>query len=337
MSSAPTRLRQACDEVHWRVIHGYRRAFRMAGDGPAVLLIHGVGDRSATWLPVMAELARSYQVIVPDLLGHGASDKPRADYSVAGYANGMRDLLGVLGIERVSLVGHSLGGGVAMQFAYQFPERVERLTLVSSGGLGQAVHPALRMVSVPGASLLLSALRFPGARAQTAVVVRALKLLNTDLGLDAPDLIRLADALPDLAARSALVRALRSVVDWRGQAVTMLDRAYLTTGMPTLLVWGARDAVLPVEHARTARSAMPGSRLEIFADAGHFPFHTDAARFVQIINEFMATTEPARWTPEQWRELLRTGRAELDPRLLDPGQPTTSQAELKAASERSAT
>lgn len=93
-----------------RVIHGYRRAYRMAGSGPAILLIHGIGDSSATWADLIPELARNHTVIAPDLLGHGASDKPRADYSVAAYANGIRDLLGVLGIERATLVGHSLGG-----------------------------------------------------------------------------------------------------------------------------------------------------------------------------------------------------------------------------------
>ncbi|WP_142394137.1 alpha/beta fold hydrolase, partial [Mycobacterium avium] len=116
--------------LEFRTIHGYRRAYRIAGSGPAILLIHGIGDNSTTWNTVQAKLAQRFTVIAPDLLGHGQSDKPRADYSVAAYANGMRDLLAVLDIERVTIVGHSLGGGVAMQFAYQFPHLVERLILV---------------------------------------------------------------------------------------------------------------------------------------------------------------------------------------------------------------
>jgi pimeloyl-ACP methyl ester carboxylesterase len=324
-------------EVRAQVVHGYRRVFRIAGQGPPLLLIHGIGDSSTTWLPVMSALARNHLVIAPDLLGHGQSDKPRADYSVAAYANGMRDLLGTLGIDRVSLVGHSLGGGVAMQFAYQFPERTERLALVSTGGVGRGVNPILRAVSIPGADLALAALRLPGARLHTAVVVKALQLLDTGLGKDAPDLLRLVDSLPDAHARSAFIRTLRAVVDWRGQVVTMLDRCYLAKGMPTLLVWGSRDRVLPVDHAHRAHAAMPGSRLEIFAGAGHFPFHAQPERFVAVLEEFLASSKPAHWSLEQWRELLRSGRPIADARSLHDGLRPAPYSDLQAASERSAT
>jgi pimeloyl-ACP methyl ester carboxylesterase len=307
-SEPAAQLRLVSDiEVRSQVIHGYKRVFRIAGEGPPLLLIHGIGDSSSTWLSVMPALARSHLVIAPDLLGHGESDKPRADYSVAAYANGMRDLLGVLGVDRVSLVGHSLGGGVAMQFAYQFPEHTERLVLVGSGGVGRQVTPVLRAVSLPGAALMLSALKFPMARLQTAVVLKLLELLDTGLGRDAHDLTRMVDALPDATARAAFIRTLRAVVDWRGQVVTMLDRCYLTSGMPTLLVWGTRDQVLPIHHGLTAQAAMPGSRLELFEGAGHFPFHADPQRFVDVLEDFLATTAPAEWSREQWRELLRSG------------------------------
>jgi pimeloyl-ACP methyl ester carboxylesterase len=296
----------ADQDLQFRMIHGYRRAFRVAGSGPPLVLIHGIGDSSATWDTVLPALARRHLVIAPDLLGHGRSDKPRADYSVAAYANGVRDLLGVLGISRATLVGHSLGGGVAMQFAYQFPERTERLVLVGSGGAGLSVSPVLRAMTLPGAIAALQWLRMPTARWQLGMVMNLLRLLDTDLGQDAPDLLRTVDALPDATARSAFIRTLRSVVDWRGQVVTMLDRCYLTRGMPTLLVWGSRDAVVPPEHGRRAHEAMPGSRLEIFEGAGHFPFHTDPARFVTALEDFLATTEPATWSAEQWRELLRS-------------------------------
>jgi pimeloyl-ACP methyl ester carboxylesterase len=289
-----------------------------------VVLVHGIGDSSATWEPVMAALGRRHLVIAPDLLGHGSSDKPRADYSVAAYANGIRDLLGVLDVERATLVGHSLGGGVAMQFAYQFPERTERLILVGSGGAGPDVTPVLRAMTLPGAAGLLGLLQLPSARLSVGAVVGALRLLGTDLGRDAPDLLRMVDALPDATARAAFIRTLRAVVDWRGQVVTMLDRCYLTRGMPTLLVWGGRDAVVPVAHAHRAHAAMPGSRLEIFDDAGHFPFHSDAGRFVGLLEEFLSTTEPVHWSPKQWRRLLRS-----------PDAPPTGP--LPAAAERNAT
>ncbi|MFI1400733.1 alpha/beta fold hydrolase [Streptomyces sp. NPDC020681] len=291
----------------YRVVHGHRWAFRMAGRGPAILLIHGIGASSDTWAELIPPLARHYTVIAPDLLGHGSSDKPRGDYSVPAFANGMRDLLEVLDIDRVSPVGHSLGGGVAMQFAYQFPERTERLALVSTGGVGLDVTPALRMASLPGAHLALASLRLPMVRTQTANLIRLLRLLGTELGLEAADLLQLVDTLPDSASRDAFIRTVRAVVDWRGQAVTMLDRCYLTAGMPTLLVWGSCDQVVPAWHAEVAHAAMPGSRLEVFQGAGHFPFHTHPQRFLAVLEDFIATTEPASQSPEKWRELLRSG------------------------------
>ncbi|MFF4587243.1 alpha/beta fold hydrolase [Streptomyces sp. NPDC001388] len=316
----------------YRVVHGYRRAFRMAGQGPALVLIHGIGDSSATWAELIPGLARTHTVIAPDLLGHGASDKPRADYSVAAYANGLRDLLTTLGVESATLVGHSLGGGVAMQFAYQFPERTERLILVSAGGVGREVTPALRLVSLPGAHLALSALRLPGMRLQVGLAVRLMKLLDTDLGQDAPDLLNLVDALPDETSRNAFIRTLRAVVDWRGQVVTMLDRCYLTAGMPTMLLWGDRDSVVPVRHAYGAHEAMPGSRLEIFEGAGHFPFHSDPARFRALVEEFTRTTAPADWSRDHWRALLREGRP-----AVQPGLPGKAARDLREVSRRSAT
>jgi len=327
----PTRLDTRV-QVHERRIHGYRRVFRIAGDGPPLLLIHGIGDSSRTWAEVMPLLAHNHLVIAPDLLGHGESDKPRADYSIAAYANGMRDLLSSLDVDNVTLVGHSLGGGVAMQFAYQFPERTDRLVLVASGGVGRAVSPVLRAATLPGASFAMAGLRIPGAPAAVRRVVRMLERLDTGLGVDAADLNRVVDALPDQTARAAFVRTLRSVVDWRGQVVTMLDRCYLVRGMPTMLAWGSRDSVVPVGHAYKAHAAMPGSRLEIFEGAGHFPFHSDPARFIRVLEDFCATTSPSTWSVEQWRTLLRNGRqaAHLD-------DPAGLGDAFRAESERSAT
>ncbi|WP_375475900.1 alpha/beta fold hydrolase [uncultured Jatrophihabitans sp.] len=319
--------------IESQVIHGYRRVYRIAGAGPPVLLIHGIGDSSATWRTVLPQLARRHLVIAPDLLGHGASAKPRADYSTAAYANGMRDLLGVLGIDRVTLVGHSLGGGVAMQFAYQFPERTERMVLVSSGGAGRHVSPLLRTASLPGAQAALAALRLPGARSAVNAAIWLLERFDTGLGLDAPDLRRVVEALPDATARAAFIRTLRSVVDWRGQVVTMLDRCYLVRGMPTLLIWGDRDSVLPIGHAYQAYAAMPGSRLEVFEGAGHFPFRSDPNRFVDVLEDFLASTQPSEWGVEQWRELLRAGR----PAAVQHTESPRFAETLRAASERSAT
>ena len=294
--------------LQYRTVHGYRRAFRMAGSGPVLLLIHGIGDDSSTWGPLLDDLARDHTVLAPDLLGHGGSDKPRGDYSVAAYANGMRDLLGVLDVDRATLVGHSLGGGVAMQFAYQYPERTERIVLIGAGG----VCP----VREPGPARGLASGR--AARARDAGAARH---AHTDRGGDVgarpprppagprrrgPRPARRRP--PDATSRSAFLRTLRAVVDWRGQVVTMLDRCYLTAGMPTLLLWGSDDMIVPVEHAQLAHDAMPGSELQVFEGAGHFPFHTHPSEVLRAMRTFLAGTAPAHWSAAEWRELLRHGR-----------------------------
>ena len=289
------------------MVHGYRRAFLQAGSGPTVLLIHGIGDSADSWRDVMPDLARDHTVVAPDLLGHGESDKPRADYSIAAYANAMRDLLSVLDIDRVTVVGHSLGGGVAMQFAYQFPERCERLVLVSTGGVSHEVNPMLRFAAAPNADLVLPLLGAPGARLLGKVLFGTLRAMKTGLGRDADQLSRVFDALPDASSRRAFVRTLRAAVDWRGQAITMLDRCYLARDMPTLLLWGDRDAVIPVSHAYQVHAAMPSSQLEVFADTGHFPHQNDPARFVRVFRDFYHGTEACSHSADEWRALLRKG------------------------------
>lgn len=330
-------VRELTPTLQYRTIHGYRRAFRIAGSGPAILLIHGIGDNSTTWETVQPKLAQRFTVIAPDLLGHGKSDKPRADYSVAAYANGMRDLLSVLGVDRVTVVGHSLGGGVAMQFAYQFPQLVDRLILVGAGGVTKDVNVALRFASLPMAGEALALLRLP-------LVLPALELLgrgagavigSTGLGRDIPDVLRILADLPEPTASSAFTRTLRAVVDWRGQVVTMLDRCYLTQSVPVQLIWGRGDSVIPVSHARMAHAAMPGSQLEIFEDSGHFPFHDHPDRFVEVVERFIDTTEPAEHDQEYLRNLLRAGISEAT--ITGPLDTRVAVLDAMGADERSAT
>ncbi len=309
--------------IRFRDIHGYWRAFRMVGSGPPLLLIHGIGDSSATWQDVVPRLAERHTVIAPDLLGHGESARPRADYAVAAYACGMRDLLGVLDVDQVSVVGHSLGGGIAMQFAYQFPERCERLVLVGSGGIGPEVHPLLRAAAAPGAELGLSVAASAPVRAAVRIASPVLRATGgMRLGADFSYVLERYRALSSRTARQAFLRTLRAGVDVRGQVITMLDRCYLAAGLPTLIIWGRRDPVIPVRHATIAHTAMPGSRLEIFERSGHFPHHDDPERFVRIVERFLESTTPADHDPAMWRRLLRggrTGRATtstvLDPHL----------------------
>ncbi|MGH3561142.1 MAG: alpha/beta fold hydrolase [Mycobacterium sp.] len=294
-------------------IHDYRRAYRIAGSGPVILLIHGIGDNSITWATVQARLAERFTVIAPDLLGHGQSEKPHgADYSVAAYANRIRDLLQVLDVDKVTVVGHSLGGGVAMQFAYQFPQLVERLVLVGTGGVTKDVNFLLRWASLPVGGEALALLRVPMVLPALRLAGRTAGLVlgSTRLGHDLPDVLRVLSALPEPSALLAFTRTLRAVVDWHGQMITMLNRCYLTESVPVQIIWGEHDTVVPVGHARMAHEAMPGSWLEIFDDSGHFPFHDDPDRFIDVVENFIDSTEPADYDEDALRELLRIGDAE---------------------------
>jgi pimeloyl-ACP methyl ester carboxylesterase len=289
------------------ILHGHHVRYLMAGSGPPVVLIHGITSTADTWVPAMRGLARTHTVIAPDLLGHGASAKPRGDYSLGAYASGIRDLLAALGHDRVTIVGHSLGGGIALQFAYQFPERTERLVLVSSGGLGREVNLLLRAASLPGAELVLPLL-VPNWLGR---VVDGAGWVGARLGLRAgPDLGEMTKgflSLNDASARAAFMHTLRAVIDPGGQRVSGHDRLYLAASLPTLLVWGERDPIIPAEHGRDAHAAMPGSQLELFPGSGHFPHLDDPLRFVEVLDEFLATTEPARLDPETLRSRILDG------------------------------
>ena len=288
-------------------IHGHDRAYVKLGSGPALLLLHGLACNHTTWTPVMRQLAKHYTVIAPDLLGHGESAKPRADYSVAGYANGMRDLMTVLDIDKVTVVGHSFGGGVAMQFAYQFPERTERLVLVSSGGLGREVSPLIRLITLPGWEHAIGLATLPGVRQVGKAALRALQNPKHAATRDLAEVADIYEALSDSRARFALRRLVTGVIDLRGQVVTMRDRAYLTQAMPILVVWGAEDMVLPVSHTHALESIAPGAVVEVFANSGHFPHKDQPERFVRVLHSFIRNTRPATYHRGRWRALLRNG------------------------------
>ncbi len=296
-------------EVQYLTLHGHRRAFVKSGTGPALLLLHGLGCDHTTWEPVIETLSRRYTVIAPDLLGHGLSAKPRADYSVGGYANGMRDLITVLGIDKVTVVGHSFGGGVAMQFAYQFPERTERLMLVASGGLGPEVSPAIRAITTPGFHQAMSLLTLPGVRHVGTAGLRALARTPLRLTHDLDEVAGIYDSFRDPHARAAIRHVVRAVVDWRGQIVTMSDRAYLTEAMPMAVVWGRDDRVIPVRHASNCAALAPRARIEIIPNAGHFPHKDHPQRFARIVHEFIRSTQPASYSRARFRALLKAGQS----------------------------
>jgi pimeloyl-ACP methyl ester carboxylesterase len=285
------------------VLHGHRVTYTAAGDdGPVVVLLHGIAGSSRTWDAVLPRLAGTCRVVAPDLLGHGESAKPKGDYSLGAYASGVRDLLAALGHASATIVGHSLGGGVAMQFAYQFPEMCERLVLVDSGGLGREVTPVLRAATLPGAEVVLPLI----AHRRVLSAGRWLgRFLPSRPALD--EIGRGYASLVDTEARAAFVHTARSVIDAGGQRVDASDRLYLATELPTLVVWGGRDSFIPVAHAERFASHVPTARVEVFEKAGHFPHCDEPVRFATLLADFVATTEPAHLSVEQFRDRLIAG------------------------------
>ncbi|MGA7052832.1 MAG: alpha/beta fold hydrolase [Mycobacterium sp.] len=279
------------NELTYLELHGDRIAYRDAGDGPTLLLIHGMAGSSATWQAIIPRLSKKFRVIAPDLLGHGMSAKPRGDYSLGAFAVFLRDLLDELGVDRATVIGQSLGGGIAMQFAHQHRDYCERLALIGSGGLGPDLSPLLRVLSAPGAEFVLPIV------APQPVLNLGNKLGSwlTSAGIQSPragQMWHAYSSLSDAQTRRAFLRTLRSVVDYRGQAVSALNKLHVAEGLPTVLIWGDNDRIIPVAHAYAAHDAVLGSRLEVLEGVGHFP-HVEAPMAVaDILETFVDSTTP---------------------------------------------
>jgi len=289
----------------WEVeLHGHRVIYRIAGNGPPVILIHGMVNSSLHWEAVALRLARDYTVIAPDLIGHGDSATPRGDYSLGAHAAVIRDLLAVIGVERATIVGHSLGGGVAMQFFYQFPQRVERLALVSSGGLGSEVSPILRGAALPGASAGLWLVAHPRVVEAISSAGERMRERGSGRGVYLQAIARALRPLGRPGARTAFLQTLRSVIDVHGQRVSARDRLYLLRGFPTLIVWGERDQTIPIEHGRWTHREIPGSCFATLPRAAHFPHLEDPDGLADALADFVGATEPARIDDVDWGGLL---------------------------------
>jgi pimeloyl-ACP methyl ester carboxylesterase len=289
-------------------LHGHTVSYVQKGSGPLLLLIHGMAGSLETWRSVIGPLGRDATVLAVDLPGHGSSSPGGGDYSLGSLAAGLRDVLVSLGHDRATLVGHSLGGGIAMQFSYQFPEMTERLVLVSSGGLGIEVSPMLRAAALPGADLFLS-LTAEAARRGSDLVGRVLRAAHSPLNPGLDELMRSYASLADADRRSAFLATVRSVVGRNGQTVHAGDRLYLARELPVLLVWGADDPIIPVQHAQAAHEVLPLSTLAVFDGVRHFPHVEAPERFVETLRDFCATTEPGVFDAAVWQARLRSVEA----------------------------
>jgi pimeloyl-ACP methyl ester carboxylesterase len=275
-------------------LHGHHVVYRVTGSGPPVVLIHGMVNSSRHWRAVAERLGERHTVIAPDLVGHGDSATPRGDYSLGAHATVIRDLLSALGIERATFVGHSLGGGIAMVYFWQFPQQVERLALVSSGGLGPEVSPLLRSAALPGFRSLIGLFANP-------VVLGALGAG----GVQGRTIARALRPLGTRGAREAFVQTLRAVIDVHGQRVSAMDRLYLLERTPFLVAWGDKDRTIPVEHGIAAHEAVPGSRFATIPGAAHFPHIERPEALAQALQEFIDGTVPAVHDDDSWRDVLR--------------------------------
>ena len=271
------------------MLHGRSVTYAEAGDGPVVVLIHGMGGGGATWRNVIEPLAQRHTVIIPNLPGHGGSALG-GDYSPGGLASGVHDLLLHLGYQRATLGGHSHGGGIALQFAYQYPDVVERLVLVSSGGLGSEVNPFPRLASLPGAGWFIAATAWPVRRIGPLVDhIRGPGQLRNRIA----EIAYQYGLLADRERRAAFLEMLRSVMGLRGQRLSALEfLPYLAEAMPILIIWGRDDPLIPVWHGEHAHRVLPGSRLEIFDGVGHLPQLEAPAAFLDVLERFLADTEP---------------------------------------------
>ena len=271
-------------------LHGQDLSYVDSGSGPAVLFVHGLLGSHRNWRHLVDRLDDAHRVVVPDLFGHGASAKPAGDYSLGAHAATLRDLLDRLDIERVTLVGHSLGGGISLEFCYLFPERVERLVLVGTGGLGREVSPLLRSATLPGAELVLQVAASGWLLGGVEMVGRALGRVGWRPGADLTAVWHGFTSLCDADSRRAFLATTRAVIDPGGQSVSARDFLPEIAGMPALVVWGTRDRMIPAWHAVLAHRSIPGCRVELFEGAGHFPHLDEPERFAEVVREFIDRT-----------------------------------------------
>ncbi|MEV6645021.1 alpha/beta hydrolase [Amycolatopsis sp. NPDC051371] len=300
--------------LHGRRIRLHEHAPPSAAGDEAIVLLHGIAGSAETWAPVLARCAAlGRRVLAPDLPGHGESEAPRADYGLGAMASTVRDVLAVSGVRHATVVGHSLGGGVAMQFAYQFPEMCDRLVLVGSAGLGPEVSPVLRATALPGAPLVLAL----AVNRVTLAIARAAARLGRRLGkslkTETRELARHFGSLADPARRRAFLVIARTLMDLRGQRASAVEKLYLAEAVPTLLVWGARDPLIPVAHGRRTAELLPNGRLTVWQNAKHFPHVSDPDGFCLLLNEFVTGTEPARLTLDDVVERLTAAAGRKTP------------------------
>ncbi len=315
-------------------LHGHKLSYVDSGSGEAILFVHGLLGSHRNWRHLVDRLDNTNRVIVPDLFGHGASEKHEGDYSPSAQAATLRDLINRLDIDRVTIVGHSLGGGISLAFCYLFPERVERLVLVGTGGLGREVSPALRAATLPVADLVLPVIASPWVRGGAELVGRGLSLFGWRASHDIRAAWEGFTELSDADARRAFLATTRAVMNFHGQTIAAHEYLLELAGLPVLVVWGTNDMVIPVDHAKRLGELAPACRVEIFDGAGHFPHLDQPDRFADVLRAFMATTErgegPPAGSPPTGGSSDRTAQRQARTRSPRPGDSAATREDRPA-------
>ena len=271
---------------------GHVLAYREAGpaDGPVLVLLHGLASDADTWDKAIGPLAEhGLRVLAVDLLGHGESDKPVGGYLLTDFADSLAAFLDAVGVPAATLCGHSFGGAIAMYFGSRHPDRVERIVLVSAGGLGREVHPVLRAATLPVAPAVLRIALRPGLVRlyRHPRFHRALRLTPDNV----TNLRRAGRALASPAGQASFFAALRGVIQPSGQRRASEEMRAFAERVPMLLVWSAADPVIPLAHAQAhADRAAAYSRLVVLPSRGHEPHRRDAERFAEEVVQFIRSS-----------------------------------------------
>jgi len=235
----------------------YVTHYLQGGEGPPVVLLHGGGSDSRQWIPNLEALARHHLVYAPDLPGFGSSRPLLDSYSLPSLASFVLGFLETLKLDRVALVGHSMGGGTALSVALESPQRVEKLVLVDSLGLGEEIALWVRLLCLP---------TIP--RALYRVVQALMRQLSI---LSGPP-------------HEAALHLGKHIAGLRGQRTVWKDRLKELV-VPTLLVWGKRDLYLPVAQAYAASHLIPDCQLHVWDNCGHSPYRD--GRFNSVLLDFL--------------------------------------------------
>ena len=257
--------------IHWAEVGNEESA------ATPVVMLHGLQDCHLTWKHVVSSLARDRRVLMPDLPGHGLSERPDAAYDLPWYARVTGAWLETIKLAHADIIGHSLGGGIAQMLLLECRDRIRRLVLAASGGLGREITSLLRLASIP---FVVERLGQPFFGIGTRLALR---------GVVAPaDLAELSAMNARGGSARAFARTVHDLVDWRGQRRRFSQRAHEIGALPPIaVIWGERDRVIPAKHAAALAELVDGLEVTILEGCGHYLHREQPDRFARVVRTFL--------------------------------------------------